>query len=453
MNPLAPERLTPDDDLFVRMEHALGLPVTNQCVWQIPGDTPEHVITDLADRLRRGRLSRLVRRRRVPGRDRWIHTPGAGRFRMSRQPIPAGAEAAWARDRVDEPLDTRHGPSWRLTTAPSSDGESIFVSLIVSHVVADGGAIMAAVSEAVAGIDYDATDAAGGVIDSLRDSATLIATAGRMAFAMAADRSSSTSPTARAVPPLLTTPSPTMPGGDAAYAPTTIRTIDAADFRRAAQDAGGTANTLFVAIMVGVLEDSGRVARGTTIGVSLPMSARTDGDRRANATTGVTASVEVSADRYRDLGPLRTACKEAYRSAAAGPGPTARLGIVAQALGDRMVARLAAGLGAPLCLASNLGDLDDDFASLGSALPGPVAMRSVAAVGDGDRLRRMAGGVSGWVSQSAGTITLCATSLDPDRITDDAALTAALDVELARWGLTAAGWGGRRPAAEEALCE
>ncbi|MDL9945981.1 hypothetical protein QSJ19_10340 [Gordonia sp. ABSL11-1] len=31
-------RLTPDDDLFVRMEHALRLPVVNQCVWHLNRD-------------------------------------------------------------------------------------------------------------------------------------------------------------------------------------------------------------------------------------------------------------------------------------------------------------------------------------------------------------------------------------------------------------------------------
>uniref|UniRef100_UPI003D9045DA hypothetical protein n=1 Tax=Gordonia sp. B7-2 TaxID=3420932 RepID=UPI003D9045DA len=439
---LTPERLTPDDDLFVRMEHALRLPVVNQCVWRLDGNVTDAAIAEIAARLRRGRLSRLVHRRRTPGRDRWVHTPAAGRFSLSDRPIAAGEEASWARRCVDAPLDTIRGPSWRLTAARSADGSAVFVSLVASHVVGDGGAVMTAVTEAVADIAFDATDTPPRLRDNLRDTATLLGTAGRAAAAMVTDRRPTTQPRRDSHPETPAATTAVTAGENAPVsAPTTILTIRSDAFRSAASASGGTPNSLFVAIMVGALERTGRIHPGEAIGLSLPMSTRTDNDRRANATTGVTAAIVVDDDRYRDLGAIRTACKSAFRTLVDGPSPAARLGIVAQALGDRAVRRLAANVSAPLCLASNLGELDPRFASLGTGSVGPVAMRSVASTPDLEVLRSMAGGISGWASESGGLVTLCVTSLDPDRVADDQALSKVVADELGRWSLTGSAWG------------
>ncbi len=69
------DRLTADDDLFVRMDVILGLPVVNQTLWRFPGTVDIDAFASLAEKLRRGRLSRLVATHRGPGRAHWRYTP------------------------------------------------------------------------------------------------------------------------------------------------------------------------------------------------------------------------------------------------------------------------------------------------------------------------------------------------------------------------------------------
>ncbi len=66
-------RLTLDDDLFVRAHRVLGIPVVNQTVWRFdrPLDPTEVERLDLG--LREGPLARSIRRSRIPGaRDSWV---------------------------------------------------------------------------------------------------------------------------------------------------------------------------------------------------------------------------------------------------------------------------------------------------------------------------------------------------------------------------------------------
>ncbi|ROZ83337.1 hypothetical protein EEB19_26240, partial [Gordonia sp. OPL2] len=199
------DRLTPDDDLFVRMEHALGLPVVNQCVWHLGRDVEPAALAILVRRLRRGRLSRLVRRSPMPTRDRWVHTPAAGRYSFCTDVISADDTLAWMQGCAELPLDSVRGPSWRMHAARAADG-GLLVSLTVAHVVGDGGAILTAVDEAVRD-DIPASPArptpsvAARVVDDMRDSASLLRDASAAAVrtaragrdAMPGPRTSSTS--------------------------------------------------------------------------------------------------------------------------------------------------------------------------------------------------------------------------------------------------------------------
>ncbi|MFT4042560.1 MAG: hypothetical protein QM673_05285 [Gordonia sp. (in: high G+C Gram-positive bacteria)] len=433
-------RLTPDDDLFVRMEHAAQMPVLNQCVWRLT-DFDESAFDALAQRLSVGRLSRLVIRRRLPVRDRWRHTPTAGAWLFDDSPIEPEYAEQWARRQCDIPLDSVSGPSWRLSAVRVVDSSDTYVSLVVSHVVGDGGAVMVGVEEAVTHAPYDRHDSPVGPLDEVRDGINLLACAARAGYTIvrtnnrvgadsgpppAADRGAGEDRVART--------------DSTGAAPTAIVTIAADAFDEAAQAVGGTANTLFTALALGLLQATGRVADGDDVPVSLPMSTRTPADPRANATSGVGARVVVSPDRYTDLRPIRAASKAAFSNLASGPGPMALLGVLAQPLGDGLVRQLVANARAPLCLASNLGSLSTHFASLGTASAGPVAMRSITTAPT-DVLRRMNGGISGWASRSAGVVTLCFTSLDPDRVINDGMLHDLLAAELSRWNLIGNRWG------------
>ncbi|RPA12259.1 hypothetical protein EEB19_08115, partial [Gordonia sp. OPL2] len=223
-------------------------------------------------------------------------------------------------------------------------------------------------------------------------------------------------------------------------APAHVTRVDGEAFAEVATRAGGTTNTLFTAIGLGVLEATGRVGPGDVVGASLPMSTRGPGDRRANATTGVTARVTVDDTRYRDLRPLRWASKHAFASLGDSPSARAQLGVLGQALPDPLIRRLSTTMTAPLCLTSNLGRLSTGFASLGGSRPVPVVVRAVTVGAGLATVRRMAGGLSAWISESDGGHTLAFTSLDPDRVADAATLSALVQGELGRWGLVGQHW-------------
>lgn len=433
-----PEHLTPDDDLFVRMEHALGLPVVNQAVWRLPHRlAPAHFAT-IGAAMSAGRMSRLVVRTSFPLRDRWSHTPEAGTYEFSDQAIDAAAAPEWALAQVGATVDSVTGPAWRMTAVTTTDTDETFVSWVSSHVIGDGGALITAISEALDGVAFRTDDPVPGVGDMVREGARTVATSASALYRLLRDRRQ---PVTR--PPSASGPAPLAPTAWTGMNPTVVVDVAADAFDAAAAEAGGTANTLFTAITIGVLHATGRVRDGDEIPVGLPVSTRVPGDRRANATTGVTARITVTPELYTDLRELRAASKAAFAAAGGEPGALALMGRIVQPLGDGIVARLTADSRAPLCLASNLGALDTRFASLGTGAAGSVAMRSVTVGASLERMQHMAGGVSGWSSRSAGTVTLCLTALDPDRVPDSAALSALVAAELERRGLSGSFWARR----------
>ncbi|MFC9978610.1 hypothetical protein [Gordonia sp. NPDC127522] len=431
------DRLTADDDLFVRMDVVLGLPVVNQTLWRFPGTVDVDTITALGQKLRYGRLSRLVTRHRGPGRAYWRYTPEAGAVSVQTEPVPAGDEEAWGRAQADAPLDFENGPAWRLVVARAAADDSVLVSLIISHVIADGGTGAVAVIEAIHGLDY-VPGAEPGLVSDVRDAADLLWTAGTTA-ARIWRASRSTPPPS----PVRVTgrPTPDTDVSSAETAPNVTVLIPQADYTGAAKSRGGTDNSLFAALMVGILERSGRVSEGDVVPVSLPVSSRTLDDRRANASSGATAFVEVVPGRYDDLTAVRTACKDAYGRLAANSGAVAQRAVVLQALSPSITRRLASKVTTPLCLASNVGQAPDEFATLGTGTAGALSIRAITATGDPVRLRDRKGGVSGWLAINDGHVMFSVSSLDPVRIPDAASLRSLVDDELTAWGISGKPWG------------
>ena len=159
--------------------------------------------------------------------------------------------------------------------------DSVLVSLIISHVIADGGTGAVAVIEAIHGLDY-VPGAEPGLVSDVRDAADLLWTAGTTA-ARIWRASRSTPPPS----PVRVTgrPTPDTDVSSAETAPNVTVLIQQADYTGAAKSRGGTDNSLFAALMVGILERSGRVSEGDVVPVSLPVSSRTLDDRRANASS------------------------------------------------------------------------------------------------------------------------------------------------------------------------
>lgn len=445
------QRLTSDDHLFVVMEQVTGIPVVPQVIWRTAGgqEALDHV-AEVGRRLTGGRLSRLVLRTRGPVRDRWTYTPRAGRIRIDREPVAPEEVTDWLHDRLEADIDSVRGPAWELSAVPTTDGH-VTVSLVRSHVVADGAAMIRAVTEAVTGqVRTPRRRERPG--DSMRDALSLLAASGRAALSLLRSTAGGTSV------PDSDRPAPDGP----AVVPTVAVRIDAARFDAVASSRGGTANTLFQAVTLGVLVGSGRVHEGDTVPLAVPMSVRDDDgegdlDLRANATTGATVRVRLDPGRYNDLGELRAAAKAAYREVATRTGPdrVAAMAQIAQVLPDAVVRRAAAGSTTPLCLASNLGEPSGAFTTLG--LDGrpdhgtergtghgtgqtgcDVALRSVIRAGSARDLAARKGGVSAWAVRTGESLSLSFTSLDPAHVRDAGHLLELVREELERWGLE---WG------------
>ncbi|WP_232717131.1 non-ribosomal peptide synthetase [Gordonia metallireducens] len=428
--------LTADDDLFVKLDAILGLPVIMQTVWRFPGSVDVEAIASVAERMLAGRLSRLVARHRGPGRAYWRYTPEAGSVTVQAEPVVEGGAESWARAQAYIPLDVVNGPAWRFTVARTADGSAVLASLTIAHVIADGGSGTVAVIEAVHGVEFT-PGVAPGIVHNVVDAADLLWKAGRTAYRVWRE---GTAPTM--TPERITgEPAPDTDPSTAQATPNVTVLIPLADYSAAASSRGGTDNSLFAAIMVGILERCGRVSDGDVVPVSLPVSTREGNDRRANATSGARAFVGASPDRYDDLTDIRIACKEAYGRMSVTPGAVANRNVIVQALPNPIARRHAANATNPLCLASNFGPFPDDVVTLGTGVRSEIAVRAFTAADDLTRLKDTKGGVSGWLGINGDEVMLSVSSLDPVRLPDPEAVRTLVVDELAAWGLSGRDWG------------
>lgn len=466
------QRLGPDDHLFLIMERLMGASTTPQLIWRIPVDPDDPSAVDkglghvrrVADRLADGRMSRHVHRIPGPARDRWHFTPDVGLISITDREIPADSQSDWVDSRLREPLDSVKGPTWCLCAAPTSDAH-LLVSLVWTHVISDGASAIRAIIEAVDEVNGVQPEEApesmpDKVLDQVRDTFTLFV----QSSLAVADLVHSTLKNRRRpkntehdVQPhraepaeQAATPEDTTADGTVTVPSVSVH-LDAAAFAETARSAGGTPNSLFQAMTLGVLAASGRVADGDTVPVSVPISMRDTpeltGDLRANATTGATLPVTVSPEIHQDLSHLRIAAKDAYRAVteqeSSGPNHTVSLTELAQALPDSLVKRLASGATLPLCLASNLGDSGPSFSTLGfgtepvGGRPVTVAPRMALQAGSRRQIIARRGGLSAWAMQFGPTLALSFTSLDPVHVDDEEHLHDLVSGELKRWGLQA----------------
>ncbi|MBY4128708.1 hypothetical protein HQO83_09935 [Rhodococcus fascians] len=468
------ERLTYDDDLFLRMECVLGVPVVNQIVWRFDRPIPFDALQAMWHLLAAGPIDRSVRRARVPGaRDSWTAA------RTPADPVvlgPSVARAAidrWIEDEAAVRLDPVEGPVWRLS-ATAVEGGGTIVSLVGSHVVGDGGALTSAAASALAGHAIPEDFERVGLDDrdsvSARSRADIVDGVGRIGAALsgaaralggAAAGTIRTRGGAAGTPSSV--PNSSVPNSSAAnttdatvhhprvmvapeeglWVPSTV-VVDclSADWSAAASSKGGSSNSLLVAVVLGILTRSGRITADERIRVALPVSTRQAGDTRANATSGVSIHVDAGSAYRDDLGAIRAASKEAFRAQADRTVTTTfeLLKPLMQLLPDAIVARLAASGSAPLCLCSNLGSRGVALRTIGGVEAAAVAMRSITQNTDVSLLRRTEGGISAWWNESGERATLCVTGLDPDRFPSKEHLRGLVEAEYDSWGLTPEFW-------------
>ncbi|MGC4962127.1 hypothetical protein ACPXCG_00455 [Gordonia sp. DT218] len=451
------ERTTHDDDLFIRMDRAFGVPVLSQAIWRLTEPLTAEELGRIGRRLLDTPISRRLHRSRMPFvRDHWTAAADtAGRTHLDPE-LGDDEILDWIERAADIRFDLAHGPVWDLRAAPLASGGGI-VTLCSSHAVGDGWLGGRAILHAT-GHD-DSTDAhyapaTPSLPGQIRESATQLRTVGAgligllrdtwsaRGAAVSTEKSSEKRPvTSQSTPP------PPAPTADEVARETTIRTplaivsIPGDDWRSTFAASGGTSNALFLAIVTGLIVGADRASWEDTVRVSIPMSVRPGEDTRANSTTGLTLDVPAEWSRSRDLGAIRQAAKETYRRAGTGAGRPPRLQPLIQALPDAAVAALSKNAATPLALASNGGVVDPLFAGLGD--PSRIDTFASRATTQGvsrERLVRLRGGLAAWFHDTGETTTLAVSGLDPAAFPTSAELCASVQKECARWGLTTIPW-------------
>ncbi|MQW75111.1 hypothetical protein GHK92_04430 [Nocardioides sp. dk4132] len=444
-------RLTYDDDLFLRSRRVLGVPLVNQTVWRFPEPLDVARLEALHRRLATGRLARVAVAPQVPGaRPHWVRSAVSAPLVVDTAPVALDGVLAWADDAARLPLDPVAGPTWALRAAPSADRGSV-LSYLTSHVVADGGAHLAALSAAVRGTEEpclpvdDVDRFAVRRRDDARDAAHQLRRTARGA-AIAWRRARTPRPPVEGQVSADTPPRHPAAGDDTAYdVATAVVDCSAQDWERAAAAAGGTSNSLLVAVGVEVLLGLGRAEAGRPVRVAVPVNLRTgDADLRANATAGVSIAVATQlvggVGRVAGLEQVRAATRRELRARSEGTrhDPLEPWQPLLQMVPDRAVARLARDQSAPLCLCSNLGELEGDYRAPLGVEPTSVAMRSVTPGATRGRMRRTRGGVSAWWSRHGARATLSLVCLDPELPAER--LTPLLVAACERWGVPATAW-------------
>lgn len=442
-------RLTFDDDLFQRARRVLGIPLVNQALWRLDRPIPADRLADLHRRLATGPLGRRIVRSWVPGaRDRWVPSDSRLPVQIDEHPLGADEIVDWAELHASSDLDPESGPAWALATAPTHDGGAV-LSYIASHVICDGGAFIGSFVAAADGRDIGrlpADDPAVRWGDDLRDGSGQLARA-VAGVGRAVRTRRAVAPTDAAQTSVQTGRRAGRPGDDIARRPATVIVdCDASRWDEVARTHGGTGNSLLVALSVEILVASGRAEAGRPVRVSLPVSRRASGDLRANATSGVTVTVDTAlvdgVGRVPDLASIRSRSREAFVGLADGTrtDPLDPLKPLLQMLPDAVVARCAGAAPSPLCLSSNLGDLPSSFAHPLGVTSRSVVLRTVPQEVTPVMLRRTRGGLNTWLSRHGDSVSLVALGLDPDHFADRSDLQALVVEAFDRWGLPAKPW-------------
>ena len=263
-----------------------------------------------------GLLGRLVERSSLPfGRHHWVSCGEPGAIDISAAERRRDEVWDFVNERADVPVDPEHGPPWHIGVQPLVEGGAV-VTLVVSHTVADAGALIESITHAVNGtrrdLDYPAAGSrsraqalrqdARTTVRALRD----VPAAALGAVRIAREQSAELRESAKACAPVAAVRHPQQ----AVHLPTISVRVDQAEWDARATALGGSSNVLLAGIAARIGAIVGRVDADGAAMLSLPVSERVDGDTRGNALNTIT----VMADGQRateDLGEIRAGIKGA----------------------------------------------------------------------------------------------------------------------------------------------
>ncbi|WP_068148694.1 hypothetical protein [Rhodococcoides corynebacterioides] len=447
-------RLQDQDFTYWFLREAFGWDVVLQVTWMFDSPPATAAVRSVADALAASRLHRRLVRPRIPvARPSWVRSTADAALTIQDAPVPADERDEWARALLrTTDLDAEAGRCWAVHLAPDDRGGAV-LSLTCLHLVADGRALTAAATDAVAAT-RTASPAPSkmslrrpGLVSDLADAGLQVgrAAVGTARAVRAAVTSrpadSATDPVApspeRSARPARSAPAVRAPRADPSWV---VVDTDTDHWAERAARYGGTPNSLFVAVVAGALYASGYAAPGDPVRIGVPVSLRgpdAADDERSNATGGVTVVVDDRPSAGGDLGPVRTRCRAAFTAVGAGERPAAyHLQSLLQVLPIALVTRvvMAGPSGMPDAVASNLGRFDG-LARVGDATATSVSFRGDARGVRPDRPQRFGEGVQSWLLETEGRTTFAVAGFDETCVGSVSALRDAVRAELEAWGV------------------
>ncbi|WP_319454164.1 MULTISPECIES: hypothetical protein [unclassified Mycobacterium] len=387
---------------FVDQAMFLGLRATGQAaVTQIAWVYDHPVDMEEVRRFHRdfgyGLAGRLIEPSALPfGRHRWVASPGpAAPLAIESSPRPRSELSDWIDERAQLPIDPEFGPGWHAGVLPMTDG-STAVTLVMSHLLFDGGAALSTIHDAIRGHRRDfgyppprtrtrrqamAADARQTLRDAPELGRTLVAAA---KFLMSHRKDGSARDTKDR-----SSASPAQPTGrsgrraaddEAVVVPAVSAFIALDEWDARAEALGGNSYSLLAGFAAKLAVDQGRelVADGT-VGLIVPINDRAPDDTRANAV----ALAQVRVDPRlitTDLSSTRAVVRDALKAVKDEPDEAMRLLPLTPFIPKfavRRVADLAIGFAEQPVSCSNLGDLPIGIACLDGTPAEQVFLRGV----------------------------------------------------------------------------
>jgi hypothetical protein len=426
------------DDIFWRTHHGMGIPTSMQGLWRFDTVLTAADLESTYQALAAGPLTRRVVRGRVwPARSSFVQGADLVPIHSEKDPLPPGGITEWADSRGDTTLNIDTGPVWELSVATLSEGGSV-VSLLCSHVVADALSLVRAVQIASGAAPLvDEVNDLPTVFDDMRDAARqLRAVLGGVARSLWKAMIDSRRRAELFAAANRSEPMPAKAEGAPTWRePTAIFSIDLRSWREVADAHGGTANTLFTALIAELVL---QVRGSGPVELIIPISL---GGAAGNSLTAATVSVS-TIDECRDLAGLRTRARLAFRAAGTGAGIGPPAGMpeeLVQVIGHRAAHRLMPDPGSRDGLASNLGALDGMLTMLAGHRGRAIAARSVHPGLTGQCSAHTRTSVAGWAATTGQCLTFCVAIPDP-AVADSAHLRRLIDEALGHWHLAPTYW-------------
>ncbi|GAA2068972.1 hypothetical protein [Williamsia deligens] len=443
------------DESYLLLESTLGVVAPMQVVWVFPSDPGIDAVSAAHARLIGGPLDRVVRPPRVHGaRPRWARPTGVARLRIDPDTVDdtvddtdtdTDAVRRWAAGHLgDAPIAAAAVPGgrcWEMATVGTRSGGRV-VSVVASHVVADGRRFVETLASALAGCDPDPTDVPATVSSSrevAHDVVDAIAATGDAARSLrrlvAASRARPPGPTGSSRPAPSAPPDSPPPVGDCTPEHRVL-SVPRTRWDDAARRRGGTSTTLLVALAADLARQAGllelRSGPSVPLRVSVAVDRRDPGDAHsANAAGGVSVRLDQPVDPADGLAGIRAA----VRTAVAEPVEDDAVARLARLLPRGVLGRVIASIPGPHVSVSHLGEAPVGLRACGGVGAEEIVVRAATRTVAARLARGMLPGIAVWAVGHGDRVAVAVCGADPVFGSGAVDLDELMDRVAKRWGV------------------